>query len=281
MTYSELYTDGVRILTDAAISEAALDSRLLLEFICETDANTLYAHPDREISDEEAKCFATLIAKRANHIPLQHLVGETSFMGLNFFVDENVLIPRQDTEILCEEALRYVDDGMHVLDLCTGSGCIILSLMSYKNNLFAVGTDISEEALKVADKNAQALKVSERGTIDFKRGDLYAALENSDKFDVIVSNPPYIKNEDIATLMPEVRDHDPYIALAGGEDGLDFYKRIIAGAQNHLCSEGRIFLEIGYDQAAEVSDLLNRAGFKEVKTVKDYAGLDRVVTGHL
>ena len=312
MIYSELYEYGREVLSRAEIPEAALDSRLLLEFICGTDRNTLYAHPEMEVSEENRDRFLLLVEKRSGHIPLWHIIGEAPFMGLTFAVNGDVLIPRADTEILCEEAMKYIDDGMRVLDLCTGSGCIILSLMNYKNNLVAVGTDISEKALEVAKKNAGRLFVGiNGGSVAFLRGDLYEALEcaNDDadddakidtdddlnaeflpdtdasahvseipqKFDVIVSNPPYIRDDVIPTLMPEVKDHDPYIALSGGADGLDFYRRIIDDAPKHLCSEGRIFLEIGYDQGEDVSRLLQDAGFRDIHIVKDYSGLDRVV----
>lgn len=305
MTYSELYKEGLGLLSEADIAEAALDSRLLLEFICGTDRSTLYAHPEMPVSDKDCDRYLRLVKMRAGHVPLSHLTGSRDFMGLTFAVNENVLIPRQDTEILVEEAMRFTDDGMRVLDVCTGSGCIILSLKNYKNNLEAVGIDISEEALKVARENARLLadrssrgdkdRGSElEGSIEFYQGDLYEALlENkgdkqadgakgsTTKFDIIVSNPPYIRDDVIPTLMPEVRDFDPYIALSGGRDGLDFYRRIIGGAPDYLTTEGRIFLEIGHDQAEAVSKLLTDAGFKDIRIVKDYSGLDRVACGKL
>lgn len=278
MTYSELYNEGRDFLNSADITEAALDSRLLLEFVCGADRNTLYAHPDRIVTAMEEENYRKLLAKRAEHIPLQHLVGECDFCGLTFKVNGNVLIPRQDTEILAEEAMRYIEDGMKVLDMCTGSGCIILSLVNYKNNLEAVGVDISERALAVARENAERLNSLDRGNITFLQGDLYEALAGcKDRFDVIVSNPPYIRDDVIKTLSPEVKDHDPYIALSGGKDGLDFYRRIIKKAPDFLSSEGKIFLEIGYDQSESVTALLREAGFKNIETIKDYAGLDRVV----
>ena len=270
-------------MSKADIVEAALEARLLLEFICGTDRSTLYAHPDMPVKTEDVTEFRRLINKRAERIPLSHITGNREFMGLTFKVNEHVLIPRQDTEILVEEAMRYIDDGMRVLDVCTGSGCIILSLMNYKNNLRAVGIDISEDALAVAKENAELLQSSERGEIKFLQGDLFGALSDENisdkKFDVIVSNPPYIRDEDIASLSPEVRDYDPYIALCGGTDGLDFYRRIIEKAPLYLSSEGRIFLEIGCDQKNDVENLLKEAGFSDISCIKDYAQLDRVVCG--
>lgn len=270
-------------MSKADIVEAALEARLLLEFICGTDRSTLYAHPDMPVKPEDVTEFRRLINKRAERIPLSHITGNREFMGLTFKVNEHVLIPRQDTEILVEEAMRYIDDGMRVLDVCTGSGCIIISLMNYKNNLRAVGIDISEDALAVAKENAELLQSSERGEIKFLQGDLFGALSDENisdkKFDVIVSNPPYIRDEDIASLSPEVRDYDPYIALCGGTDGLDFYRRIIEKAPLYLSSEGRIFLEIGCDQKNDVENLLKEAGFSDIRCIKDYAQLDRVVCG--
>lgn len=301
MTYSELYKEGLGLLSEADIAEAALDSRLLLEFICGTDRSTLYAHPEMPVSENDCDKYLRLVKMRAKHVPLSHLTGSRDFMGLTFAVNEHVLIPRQDTEILVEEAMRFTDDGMRVLDVCTGSGCIILSLMNYKNNLEAVGIDISAEALEVARENARLLadrsscgdaeRENElKGSVKFYQGDLYEALGDKQadgtrgsapKFDIIVSNPPYIRDDVIPTLMPEVRDFDPYIALSGGRDGLDFYRRIIEEAPNYLSREGRIFLEIGHDQADEVSKLLADAGFTDIRIVKDYAGLDRVACARI
>ena len=182
-----------------------------------------------------------------------------------------MLIPRQDTECLVEEAMRYVEDGMKVLDVCTGSGCIIISLARYKNNLEAYGCDISEEALDTAAGNAESNDVN----VGFILSDLYESTE--DKYDVIISNPPYIASDVVPTLMEEVRDHEPHLALDGGADGLDFYRRLIEGADDHLLKGGMIFFEIGFDQGEAVSALLKGHGYIDVEVVKDLAGNDRVV----
>ena len=275
MNYTEAFLMGMQKLKEAEIGEAQLDARLLLEEVCGTDHNTLLCHGDREVSEAEEEQYRKALEQRAVHVPLQHLLGYQDFMGLRFQVNEYVLIPRQDTEILVEEAMRYLHDGMRILDLCTGSGCILLSLLHYSNDCEGVGVDISQEALQVAAQNAELLGIR----ADFLKSDLYEKVTG--KFDLLVSNPPYIERKVIPTLMEEVREYDPYIALDGGEDGLDFYRRIIGGAQDYLKRGGQILMEIGSGQAQAVSELLREAGFKEIDVCRDFAGLDRVVSGRL
>lgn len=206
-------------------------------------------------------------------------------MGLTFIVNEHVLIPRQDTEVLVEEVMRYLHDGMRILDMCTGSGCILLSLLRYSNDCTGVGIDISGDALRVARENAERIlgvQAVEQSRITLLQGDLFEALEKSDagnKFDIIVSNPPYIKTDVIDSLMPEVREHEPRLALDGREDGLFFYREIITRAGSFLAGGGMLFLEIGYDQGEEVRLLMEKAGYTDIEVIKDYAGLDRVVCG--
>lgn len=274
MQYAKLYQIGKEQLQKAGITDAELDARLLLEFICHTDRNALYAHGDQEIEDEKMQDFLQLIEKRAVHIPLQHLTGEQNFMGLDFLVNEHVLIPRQDTEILVEEIMRDLHDGIRILDMCTGSGCILLSLLHYSNDCSGVGVDVSEDALAVARQNADRL--AEKQAV-FIQSDLFEKVEGS--FDLIVSNPPYIRSQEIAGLMPEVREHEPHLALDGKDDGLHFYREIIKGAMPHLKRDGQLFFEIGYDQGEAVQALLAANGYTEIAVVKDYAGLDRVVYG--
>ncbi len=274
MQYAKLYQIGKEQLQKAGITDAELDARLLLEFICHTDRNALYAHGDQEIEDEKMQDFLQLIEKRAVHIPLQHLTGEQNFMGLDFLVNEHVLIPRQDTEILVEEIMRDLHDGIRILDMCTGSGCILLSLLHYSNDCSGIGVDVSEDALAVARQNADRL--AEKQAV-FIQSDLFEKVEGS--FDLIVSNPPYIRSQEIAGLMPEVREHEPHLALDGKDDGLHFYREIIKGAMPHLKRGGQLFFEIGYDQGEAVQALLAANGYTEIAVVKDYAGLDRVVYG--
>lgn len=276
MTYRQLYEYGVERLEEAGIGEAKLDARLLLEYICHTDRNTLLVHGDSERNEMEEQFYRMCIEKRATRIPLQHITGEQEFMGLTFRVNQHTLIPRQDTEILVEEGMRHMYDGMRILDMCTGSGCILLSLLKYSNECEGMGVDISEEALKVAKENAQRLGLK----AEFIQGDLFEPVPEK-KFDMIVSNPPYIETAVIETLMPEVREHEPMQALDGMKDGLFFYRKIVEKAPAFLTKGGWLLFEIGYNQGEAVSKLMTEQGFKEVEVVKDYAGLDRVVLGQI
>ena len=276
MTYRQLYEYGVEKLVEAGIDEAKLDARLLLEYICHTDRNTLLVHGDIERNEMEEQFYRMCIEKRATRIPLQHITGEQEFMGLTFRVNQHTLIPRQDTETLVEEGMRHMYDGMRILDMCTGSGCILLSLLKYSNECEGIGVDISEEALKVARENAQRLGLK----AEFVQGDLFEPVPEK-KFDMIVSNPPYIETAVIETLMPEVRDHEPMQALDGMEDGLFFYRKIVEKAPGFLTKGGWLLFEIGHNQGEAVSKLMTVQGFKAVEVVKDYTGLDRVVLGQM
>ena len=282
MKYKEIYHYGVCQLSDAGIEEKEWDARLLLEYVCHTDRNDLLVHGDREVPESEKDRYFALIEERKRHVPLQHITSEQEFMGLVFKVDGHVLIPRQDTEILVEEALRHLHDGMNLLDMCTGSGCILLSLLYYSNGCSGTGVDISKEALVLARENAAQISrlaggKEEISNCRFLQSDLFEKLEG--KYDMIVSNPPYIPTEVISGLMEEVRDYEPMEALDGKEDGLFFYREISVGAYDFLKGGGYLFYEIGHDQANAVEDIMEKAGYREVTVVKDYAGLDRVVYG--
>ena len=278
MTYRECYEQGCRTLQAAGIEETALDARLLLEAVCGTDRNDLLVHGEQQVAPEAEEKYLNWIRQRAEHIPLQQLTGEQGFMGLTFNFNEHVLIPRQDTEILVEEVLKELHDGMRVLDMCTGSGCILLSLLHYSNDCEGLGVDLSAEALEVAGRNVLKVLTPEKAEhAHFLQSDLFEKVEG--KFEIIVSNPPYIASAEVEKLMPEVRDHEPRMALDGTEDGLYFYRRIIEEAGKHLVSSGMLFFEIGYDQGQAVSELMRTEGYCEVQVVQDYAGLDRVVFG--
>ena len=285
----DVYEEGAALLEE--LEDGRLDARLLLEYFCGIPAHRLLSDPMLEVGAEAREAFLTGVRRRASREPLAYITGEQSFMGLPFVVSPDVLIPEQDTENLVEEALRHLEDGSRILDLCTGSGCILLSLLRYTNSCVGVGTDISERALNIAAQNAAALDLADRAA--WLQGDLFEALAAvperpgtlfgegfslPEKYDMIISNPPYIRTDVIETLEPEVRLSEPRAALDGGEDGLDFYRRIILKAPAHLVIGGRLMLEIGHDQAADVTDLLQEAGYYGIEIIKDYGGNDRVVT---
>lgn len=275
MNRKEAYETGIKILTEAGIEEAKSDTLLLLDAICHVSRNDILIHGEIEVDEESVSVYKDALQKRCMRIPLQHITGVQNFMGLDFMVNEHVLIPRFDTEILVEEVMKELHDGFSILDMCTGSGCILLSLLRYSNDCIGVGADISKDALEVAKKNQDALGLS----ASFIESNLFENI--SGKFDIIVSNPPYIRTDVIPTLMEEVRVHEPVLALDGMEDGLYFYRKIIAESPEYLQKGGMLFFEIGYDQGQAVSRLLEESGFKEIKVVKDYAGLDRVVSGKI
>ena len=275
MNYLSAFKRGKDELEASGIAEADTDAELLLIHVCGTKRGERFSHPERELTEDEESRYLAMLSKRSSHIPLQHLTGVQSFMGMEFEVNENVLIPRQDTEILVEEVMKDGAVGASILDLCTGSGCIILSLLKYVNESVGIGTDISEKALEVAGENASRNGID----VQFIKSDLFEAVAG--KYDVITSNPPYIRSSDIEGLMPEVRDHDPLIALDGGEDGLVFYRRLVDEAADHLNPAGRVYLEIGFDQGEQVREMFFARGFKDAEIIKDYSGLPRVVKAHL
>ncbi len=273
MNRKEAYELGIKILTEAGIEEAKSDTLLLLDAICHVTRNDVLVHGETELKEEFFEDFKVALQKRCTHIPVQHITGIQNFMGLDFMVNEHVLIPRFDTEILVEEVMKYLHDGFSILDMCTGSGCILLSLLKYSNNCKGLGVDISTDALAVANKNKENLGVE----ASFLDSNLFEKVTG--KYDIIVSNPPYIRSDVIPTLMEEVREHEPILALDGTEDGLFFYRKIVEESPDYLNGGGMLFFEIGYDQAEDVNRLMEEAGFKDVTVVKDFAGLDRVIYG--
>lgn len=282
MTLFHLLTEGTRALEHSGNPDAKQDAQQLLLAAFHLDMvhfllNRMQELPDNEISQSSMELYRSMIEKRRKRFPLQQILGCQEFMGLNFFVNKHVLIPRQDTETLVEQVLEeQKDKDIRLLDVCTGSGCIAISLAVKGGYASVTATDISEEALKVAKRNAASLECDAR--MRFFQGDLFAALpEKEDKFDVITSNPPYIPTAVIRTLEPEVREHEPMLALDGTEDGLHYYRRIAVEAGRFLKKGGSIYLEIGHDQGEAVSALMREAGFSDVRVLKDLPGKDRVV----
>lgn len=273
MTLREACREGAGILSRAGIAEADLDAWYLLEWVSGVSRGHYLAYPEEELTSDQEASFQKALAQRAERIPLQHITGEQEFMGLSFKVGDKVLIPRQDTEVLVEEALKYLKSGMKFLDLCTGSGCILLSLLHSCPGAEGTGADLSGEALQVAEENRQRLGIQ----AELIKSDLFEEIEGN--FDMIVSNPPYIRSGEIDHLMEEVRLYDPRMALDGHEDGLYFYRKIAKESPRFLKSRGMLLLETGYDQGESVPQLLREQGFREIEVIRDFAGLDRVVIG--
>jgi len=283
-TFHELLTQGIQLLMNAGIEEARLDAWLLLEYTADISRAWYYAHPESEVNEEIVSEYLSLCQKRAEHIPLQHLTHQACFMGYDFYVDERVLVPRQDTEVLAEEALHQLRNmrNPRILDMCTGSGCLLLSLLMELPDAIGTGVDISEAALAVAERNRKNLELEKRAVLvqsDTFSGDYFQKNSGniSLEYDMLISNPPYIPTEDIGKLMEEVRFHDPVLALDGREDGLYFYRRITEQAGKYLKPGG--WLMYGCEQGTDVSAIMQGEGFTEVTVKKDLAGLDRVVIG--
>lgn len=290
-----------RMLNEAGIETARIDAEVLMQHALQKEKIFLITEPAYEFSAEEENRYFEMINERASGKPVSYITGEKEFMGLPFVVNEAVLIPRPDTEILTEEAVRLIKEGyvnvdrlagaaektaengsqavtgrVKVLDMCTGSGAIAVSIGYYVRESEVTAADISEEALKVARTNAERNEVGER--MRFVQGNLFENIGKDDKYDMIVSNPPYIRTEDVAELMTDVKDFEPELALDGGDDGLDFYRRIIPEAADRLKKGGYLLFEIGMDQGEALEQLFEENGlFEDVRVVKDLAGLDRTV----
>lgn len=271
-TLRELLQAAQIKLREQEIADADVDAWYLLTYVFQLSRAEFLLNQNKISTLEDEIRFFDLIEQRANHIPLQHITGVQEFMGLEFHVSKDVLIPRQDTESLVEEAWK-VSEHKSVIDMCTGSGCIIISLAKLCSLSKAVGVDISEKALSIARKNAKELKAD----VEFIQSNLFDGIQG--EFDIVISNPPYIPTKEIETLMPEVKNHEPILALDGSQDGLLFYHQIALEAKDVLKKDGYIFFEIGYNQGQEVKEILQTQGFYDIKIKKDLSGLDRVVIG--
>lgn len=259
-------------LEAAGIADSQVDSWLLAEFVFGITRAKYYANMQMTVDGKSAEKYNELVNQRAGHIPLQHLVGTQEFMGLTFKVNENVLIPRQDTELLVENVADCLGNGKRtVLDMCTGSGCIAVSIDRLSKDSKVTAVDISEKALEVAQENNRF----NNANVTFIQSDLFTNVTG--RYDIIVSNPPYIRTDEISKLMEEVKSHEPVMALDGMEDGLYFYKKICNEASDYLNDNGKIFFEIGYDQGDDVSEILRQNRFCNIEVLKDLSGNDRVV----
>lgn len=268
----DIVAQAKKKLDACGIVESRIDSWLLAESVLGVSRQDLFLEPEKSISEEQAQKYFEAISERSEHIPLQYITGRQQFMDFGFIVNEDVLIPRPETELLVEKVTSYIKGRyVKVLDMCTGSGCIAVSIDRMCANADVTAVDISEKALKVAGEN----NVNNQGRVTFVQSDLFENINET--YDVIVSNPPYIPTSDIDTLMEEVREHEPRLALDGSADGLKFYREICTNAVNYLNKNGKIFLEIGYDQGQTVPELLRENGFSDIQVLKDLSGNDRMV----
>lgn len=282
ITYEQALAEGRKILKNAGIEEYGVDGFLLLTELLGMSGTRYFMDQKDNISAKDYEKYMRAVARRSKHEPLQYITGKTGFMGYDFLVEPGVLIPRMDTEVLVLEAEKVMkqryprNERIKILDMCTGSGCILISLALRNENVLGIGADVSETALGVAEKNAKALDCS---FVNFLQSDLFENVEGI--FDMIVSNPPYIETQAIGGLMEEVRSFEPPAALDGGEDGLCFYRKITKEAVNHLDKGGVLCYEIGCDQGNAVLTVMEENGFENCRVVKDLAGLDRVCIGNL
>ena len=278
MNYQSLKNHGTNVLEDADVPNPSLDAFYLLEHLTGFDKQEFLMRQDEEVPDGIVSHYEELLKRRAGREPLQYITKDSFFMGLEFKVSEDVLIPRQDTEVLAEEAietLKEMPENAKVLDLCTGSGAIAISVKHYCPLKIVTGVDISDAALEVAWENAQENETD----VTFVLSDMFEELED-EKFDMIISNPPYVTSEEYEVLMPEVKNYEPKTALVAGEDGLDYYRIIAKEAKSFLNPKGFLLLEIGCNQALQVKELIEN-DFEDIKVLKDLQGLDRVIKARL
>lgn len=276
----EVLNDGIEILKNAEVDNYRLDAQLLLGHVLKETKLYILTNRDVLISKGKEKEFLALIEKRKERMPIKYILGETEFMGLNFEVKEGVLIPRGDTEILVEEVLKLMDEekSYEVCDLCSGSGAIGISLAHFRKNITVDEIDYFDIPEEVTKKNILKNNLEDR--VSFIKSDLLKEVIGNKRYDFLVSNPPYIRNEEVDKLMKDVKEYEPHTALDGGEDGLDFYKRIVEESKLVLKNDGIIAFEIGFDQREDVENLLKLNGFVDISSYQDLAGLDRVVIGH-
>lgn len=276
MNIKQLQEYAINKLKQAGVEEPILKTKLLVAYVLDKTKEYLLIHQDEEIDKEIVETFNNALEKLSNRIPLAYIMHSQEFMRMKFYVDENVLIPRQDTEVLVEKVMKTCKENSKILDMCTGSGAIAISLAKYIPQSSVTASDISIEALKIAKRNANSNNVK----VSFIESDLFENIEEKE-WDVIVSNPPYIETDVIKSLQQEVQ-MEPIIALDGGVDGLDFYRKIITDASSYLIKGGILALEIGYNQAEKVTELLkeNRK-YSEIEVIKDLAGNDRVIIAKL
>ncbi|MDI6601631.1 MAG: peptide chain release factor N(5)-glutamine methyltransferase [Thermoanaerobacteraceae bacterium] len=273
--FREALREGTYRLERVGIDTARLDAEVLLAHACRINRAKLLSRMNEEIPLAGLELFFKYIKKRETRYPISYITGHKDFMGLDFMVSEGVLIPRPETEILVETVMNILPEDAVVIDLCTGSGVVAVSLAHYLYDATLYAVDISEAACCTAEQNAERIGVKNR--VKVFKGDLFEPLPEDLKSDAVVSNPPYIKTKEIDSLMPEIL-YEPIEALDGGNSGIEFYKRIVDGAACYLKSNGVLAFEIGYDEVDDVVLLMER-DYRDIKVIKDMAGMDRVVVG--
>lgn len=280
MKIKELLFEARVALKKADVENSGFEAELMLTHLLEKDRIFLYTHDQETVSESVEKSYREMIKRRAEHEPTAYLLKEKEFMGLSFYVDSNVLIPRPDTEPMVEYLIDWLKNnfpaGGKVLDLCTGSGAIGIALKYFHPQADITLSDYSKEALQVAEKNGNALVF---GKIRLSQGDLFENLKAAGPFNLIVSNPPYIPTDEVQTLAPDIYEYEPVLALDGGRSGLDFYERISSQAMDYLNSGGLLALEVGDHQETAVKAMLEKSGFIEIEEIRDLTGLVRSVIG--
>ncbi|NMA87502.1 MAG: peptide chain release factor N(5)-glutamine methyltransferase [Tissierellia bacterium] len=281
MEINQLLKTGVNMIKDREYGNPVLEATMVLEKLLNVDRIYVYTHGKAKVDKDIEDKFLEIMELRATGYPIQYILKEKEFMGLNFYIEEGVLIPRPDTEILVEYILNYIDVNyenreIKLLDIGFGSGAIGLSIAYYKRQIQVLGVDNSDIAMKVASINRDKLNLE---NVKLYSGDLFSKISDGEKFHIIASNPPYIPSGEIENLQREVKDFEPVEALDGGDDGLDYYREIIPNAKKYLERDGLLIFEIGWDQGQRVKEIFLKEGFKNVEILKDLQGLDRVVCG--
>ena len=275
MTLKELYGEGIEALEFADVESPEVDAFYLLQHVTGVDRAHYLLDKDRTVTEAAVEGYMTLIRRRAAHEPYQYITGETEFMGYKIKVTPDVLIPRLDSEVVCEEALKIIKADDTVLDMCTGSGCLAIAIKKERASAQVWASDISQAALEVAKENA---KINE-ADISFCKGDLFEAINGDLRFDCVISNPPYVTEDEYKELTLEVRDNEPKLALTAGAEGLDIYERLVPEAFHRLKEGGHLVMEMGCSQGIALTALMKDAGYKNIRVIKDLAGLDRAVLG--
>lgn len=275
---SDVLARARREIANSGVSSSGLDSSILLAHTLSFSKEQILFNPDFELSAKQEDDFVKAVARRVNREPVSHIINKREFFGADFFVNSDVLDPRPDSEILIEAVLQKFSNknpNIKILEVGVGSGCLIITLLGLYSQAMGVGLDISKKALEVCSINAKNHKIEKH--LDLRNSDVFSALKTSEKFDLIISNPPYIPSADILELEPEVRMYEPLSALDGGVDGLDFYRKIAHDAKIFLKENGEVFLEIGYGQKEKICEIFTQKNFTLITAKPDLSGVIRVL----